>query len=88
MIAETLDITEARRQFGSLPERLKEARIIWVTRHHKRAFALVDMYVMEALMETLDIFDDPGALRMLAESVEDIQAGRLIDHEKLRDELA
>jgi prevent-host-death family protein len=83
----TLDISEARNQLSRLQERLKEERVIWITRHNKKAFAVVDMEVMEALLETLDILDDPEALKMFHESLEDIRAGRLHDHEDIKKEM-
>jgi antitoxin YefM len=83
----TLDISEARKQFSKLDKRLKEERLIWVTRHNKKAFAIVDMELMEAVLETLEILQDPNALRMLQESFADIHAGRLHEHEAIEKEL-
>jgi antitoxin YefM len=87
MSTATLDISEARKQFSKLDERLREERLIWVTRHNKRAFAVVDMELMEAVLETLEILQDPNALRMLQDSLADIRAGRTYDHEDIEREL-
>jgi PHD/YefM family antitoxin component YafN of YafNO toxin-antitoxin module len=81
----TLDISEARKGFSRLPERLQEERLIWITRHSKRAFAVVDREFMEAVLETLEILRDPESLKMLQESLDDIRAGRLIDHADVED---
>jgi len=83
----TLDISEARKLFSKLDKRLKEEQLIWVTRHNKKAFAVVDMELMEAVLETLEILKDPNALRMLQESLADIRAGRLYDHEDIEREM-
>jgi antitoxin YefM len=84
---ETLDISEARRQLNSIDERLKDERVIVVTRHNKRAFAVVDLEYLSAVMETIEILSDPEAMRMLQQSVEDIRAGRLHDHDDVEKEL-
>lgn len=83
----TLDISEARTQISKLDERLREEQLIWITKHNKRAFACVDMEFMEALLETLEILKDPSALKSLQESLADIRAGRLIDHEDIERDL-
>ena len=82
----TLDITEARKQFSKLDERLRDDPIIWITRHSKKAFAVVDLELMEAVLETFEIMKDPTWAQMLADSVEDIRAGRTHDHEDVRKE--
>lgn len=78
-----LDISEARKQLTRIDERLKEDRIIWVTRHNKRAFACVDIAWMETILETLAVLDDPATFKMLNESLEDIRHGRVYDHDDL-----
>jgi PHD/YefM family antitoxin component YafN of YafNO toxin-antitoxin module len=83
----TLDISEARKQLNSLDQRLRDERVIVVTRHNKKAFAVVDLEYWSAVMETIEILSDPEAMRMLAQSVEDIRAGRLHDHESVEQEL-
>ncbi|MDE2097197.1 MAG: type II toxin-antitoxin system prevent-host-death family antitoxin [Patescibacteria group bacterium] len=83
MSTATLEMSEARREFARLPERLREQQVIWITRHNKRAFAIVDMELMETVLETLEILRDPDALKMLQNSLVDIQEGRLIDHDDL-----
>ncbi len=82
--ATTLDITDARNQLSSLANRLKDEQVIWVTKHNKKAFAVVSPELMEATLETLEILADPNALKMLQESLDDIRAGRLVDHKEIR----
>jgi PHD/YefM family antitoxin component YafN of YafNO toxin-antitoxin module len=83
----TLDISEARKQFLKLDERLREDRVIWVTRHNKKAFAVVDTELLHAVLETIEILADPDACKMLQQSLQDIKAGRLHDHEDVRKEM-
>jgi PHD/YefM family antitoxin component YafN of YafNO toxin-antitoxin module len=87
MKSDALDISEVRRDFARLDQRLRTKRIIWVTRDSKKAFALVDSELMESVMETLEILNDPKALRLLERSFDDIQHGRLHDHEEIKKEL-
>ena len=85
--APTLDISEARKHFNSLDERLKDERVIYITRHNKKAFAVVDVDYLSAVIETIEILNDPEALRMLQQSIADIRAGRLSDHDDVEKEL-
>ena len=83
----TLDISEARRQFSQLDKRLREDRVIWITRHNKKAFAIVDTDLLQTVLETIEILSDPDAFKMLQEGLRDIRAGRLHDHEDVKSEL-
>ena len=83
----TLDITEARRQFNKLGERLRDEQVIYITRHNKRAFAVVDIEFLSSVLETIEILTDPESHRMFMESLEDIKMGRLHDHEDVKREL-
>lgn len=85
--AATIDISEARRQFNSLDERLSTEPIIFVTRHNKKAFAIVDVECISAMLETLEIMSDPESFRMFMSSLEDIRDGRLHDHDDVEKEL-
>jgi PHD/YefM family antitoxin component YafN of YafNO toxin-antitoxin module len=87
MSIETLDITEARSKFTTLDRTLRDSGVIWITRHNKKAFAVVSNEVMETFMETLDILKDPEAMMLLQKSLEDIRKGDLIDHEDLKEEM-
>ncbi|MBN2217039.1 MAG: type II toxin-antitoxin system Phd/YefM family antitoxin [Pirellulales bacterium] len=83
----TLDISEARRQFSQLDKRLREDRVIWITRHSKKAFAVVDTDLLQTVLETIEILSDPDALQMFQEGLRDIRAGRLHDHEDVKSEI-
>jgi PHD/YefM family antitoxin component YafN of YafNO toxin-antitoxin module len=87
MTTETLDISEARKEFTRLDQRLRKNRVIWVTRRNEKAFAVVGIELMEAVLETLEVLNDRNALRMLEKSLEDIRHGRVHDHENLKKEL-
>lgn len=87
MTTKSIDISEARSQFSQLDERLKRERVIRVTRHKKDAFAIVDVEYLEALLETVEILSDPESMTLLAQSIADIQEGRLHDHEDVKREL-
>ncbi|MGW8256638.1 MAG: type II toxin-antitoxin system Phd/YefM family antitoxin [Thermoguttaceae bacterium] len=83
----TLDISEARRQFSQLDKRLREDRVIWITRHNKKAFAVVDTDLLQTVLETIEILSDPDAFKMFQEGLRDVKAGRLHDHEEVKSEL-
>ena len=83
----TLDISEARKQFSQLDKRLREDRVIWITRHNKKAFAVVDTDLLQTVLETIEILSDPDAFIMFQEGLRDIRAGRLHDHEDVKSEL-
>ena len=78
----TLDISEARKQLNSLDKRLTPDRpVLYITRHNKKAFVAVNLEYFSALLETMEVLSDPQALEMLRDSIADIRAGRLLDHD-------
>ena len=83
----TLDIHEARKQFHTIDDRLKNDHVIIITRHHKKAFAVVDLDYLSAVLETIEILSDPQATRMLRHSVEDVRAGRIYSQDGVEKEL-
>ena len=83
----TLDISEARKQFNSLDVRLAADPIIFITRHNKRAFAIVDSEYLCAMLETIEIVCDPQSLDLFKQSLEDIRAGKLFEHDDVEREL-
>lgn len=87
MPGNTLDISEARKQLNSIDERLKDERVIVITRHGKQVFAVVDLEYLSAVKETIEILSDPEAMQMLQQSIADIRAGRLHDHDDVEKEL-
>lgn len=87
MSTDTLDITEARKQFNKLDERLRDDRVIYVTRHNKQVFAVVDVEFLSTVLETIEIVSDPESYRMFMQSLEDIKMGRLHDHDDVKRKL-
>lgn len=87
MTAGTLDITEARKQFNHFDDLLRDEHIIKITKHGKDAFAVVDIDYLETIIETLDILSDPEATKALKRGLEDIENGRLHDHDDVKKEL-
>lgn len=86
-MAATLDISEARKQINTLDERLESEPIIFVTRHNKTAFAVVNVDHMSAMLDTIEIMCDPKSFQVFQESLEDIKKGRLHDHADIKKEL-
>lgn len=87
MASETLDITEARSKFTTLDRCLQDSPVIWITRHNKPAFAVVNSEMMETLLETLEIIREPESLRLLEQSLQDIKNGNMTDHDDLKQEM-
>lgn len=83
----TLDISEARKQFNSLDERLSSENVITVTRHGKGAFFVVNLEYFSAMLETIEIMSDPESLQAFLESLEDIKEGRLHNQDDVVNEL-
>lgn len=81
-----MPVAEARRNFTNLDETLRKEQYIFVTRHGRRAFALVDTQYFESIMSTMDILSDPEALVNFQKSLEDVREGRLFDHEDIKKE--
>lgn len=87
MSTATLDISEARRQINKLDERLRDDHVIHITRHNKKAFAVVDVDYLQTILETFEIMSDPDSLSAFMRSLDDIREGRLHDHDDVRQEL-
>ncbi|MBM93097.1 MAG: hypothetical protein CMJ35_16035 [Phycisphaerae bacterium] len=83
----TMEMTEARNQFGKLQKRVQDERVIYVTKHGKKAFAVIDTEYLQIILETIEIVSDPESYRMFMESMEDIKNNRFIDHDDLKREL-
>ena len=43
--------------------------MIWVTRHNKKAFAVVDTELFQTILETIEILNDPDAFQMFRQKV-------------------
>lgn len=83
----TLDISEARKKFNTLDRDLQDDCVIYVTRHNKKAFAVVNVEYLTTVMETLEVLADPEALQLLQDSIADIRAGRVFDQDEVEREL-
>ena len=83
----SLDISEARKRFNTIDRDLKDRPVIYITRHNREAFAIIDIDYLETVMETIEVLGDPEAMQMLNESLRDIKRGKLIDQEDVEKEL-
>lgn len=83
----TIAISEARGVLNTIDERLASERVIYVMRHGKPVFAIVEPDYLWAILETLAILADPDVCALLRQSQADIDAGRLHDHADVRRDL-
>ena len=86
-MSNVLDISEARKRFNTLDKEFGTEPIIYIKRHGKDVFAVVNTEYLETVMETMEILSDPKAAAMLQASIDDIEQGRLIDQEDIESEL-
>lgn len=86
-MSKVLDISEARKRFNTLDREFETGPIIYIKRHGKDVFAVVNTEYLETIMETMEILSDPKAAAMLQASIDDIEHGRLIDQEDIEREL-
>lgn len=86
--AAKLDISTARKQFNGFDRRLQRDNVIIITRHGRDAFAVVSLEYLSMTQETFAILADPDAMQMLQESLDDIRAGRVHDHDDVKREFA
>jgi PHD/YefM family antitoxin component YafN of YafNO toxin-antitoxin module len=64
-ISPTLEISEARKKLTSIDERLEKEPVIYVTRHNKKAFAVVSLEFLANALDTLKVLKNPAALQMM-----------------------
>lgn len=86
----TLSITEARKEFLTLPERFTEdqdLRSIIITKRGKPVFDLVAHGYIETIAETLEIMSDPDQLEALKQSIKDVESERLFTTEEVERKL-
>lgn len=83
----TLDISVARKRFNTLDRDLDEHAVIYITRHSKLAFAVVNAEYLSTVMETMEVLADPDTLEMLQASIDDIRQGRVFDQDDVEREL-
>ena len=80
-----LTISEARKRFLDLPEKLarEPERAVTITRRGQPVLAVLPWEFYESLVETLDVLSEPELVAALRESLEDIERGRLLNHEEV-----
>lgn len=62
VLGSSLEISEVRRQFGSLAEMVRVDRVIVVTRHGRAAFAVVDVQFLDSVLGAIELLADREAL--------------------------
>lgn len=80
----SMDITDFRKNWTSVQDRVRAQQVIRITKHGKDAFAVVDIDYLQAVLETIEIMSDPESHRLLLESLEDVKNGRVIDHDEVK----
>lgn len=84
-MTQTLNVTEAKARLSELVAAVATTHDhVEITRNGEPAAILVSVEELTALRETIAILSDPRAVADIAESEEDIAAGRVIDAEDLR----
>jgi PHD/YefM family antitoxin component YafN of YafNO toxin-antitoxin module len=86
----TLSITEARKEFLTLPEKFtedKDLKSITITKRGEPVFDLVPHGYIETIVETLEIMSDPDQLEALKQSIKDVEKGRLFTTEEVEEKL-
>ena len=80
-----LTISEARKRFLALPEKLarEPERAVTITRRGQPVLAVLPWEFYESIVETLDVLSEPELVAALRESLEDIERGRLLNHEEV-----
>ena len=81
-----LNITEARKNFLSLPEELTDEPII-ITKHGKPVMVTLSYEQMESLLETLSILEDKEFSSQLSASIQQDKAGEKVSWESAKKQL-
>ncbi|MDR7300374.1 type II toxin-antitoxin system Phd/YefM family antitoxin [Haloactinomyces albus] len=82
-----LPVGDARDHFSDLlgdVERTHER--VTITRHGRAVAVVMSPEDLESLEETMDLLATPGALAEVQESAADIEAGRTVGIDEIRDE--
>lgn len=79
-----LTISEARKEFLDLPEKLahEPERAVIITRRGQPVLAVLPWEFYESIVETLEVLSEPELAAELRESIKDIERGRLLSHEE------
>ena len=86
----TLSIMEARKQLTSMPETLThegKADVLEITRRGKPVLAVMPWELYEAVAETLEVMGDKELLAQLRQSIEELNAGKLVSWQDAKGEL-
>ena len=80
-----LTISEARKEFLDLPEKLacEPERAVIVTRRGQPVLAVLPWEFYESLVETLEVLSEPELVAELRGSIKDIERGRLLSHKEV-----
>ncbi len=86
---DTVTATELHDRTAELTERAmrRPDQPIVVEKHGKPAVVLLDARYFEGLLETLDLLSDPQAMIQIRRGLADLNAGRVVDHEDVREEI-
>ncbi|MBM4298345.1 MAG: type II toxin-antitoxin system Phd/YefM family antitoxin [Deltaproteobacteria bacterium] len=70
--------SEARQRFLSLVEEVEDGDQVIVTKQGKPKAVLVNFEQLQTLKAVAQLWQDPGALRAMRKSMEDVKAGRVL----------
>ncbi len=86
----TMPIIEARKRLTSLPEefdRDPDKQTVAITRRGKPVLAVMPWELCESIIETLEVMSDPELMAALRESIRDLEEGRTVSLEEVKQEL-
>jgi len=89
-MTKSIPIIEARNQLTRLPaqfEKEPQTGALAVTRRGKPVLALMSWELYESLVETLEILGDKELMKAFRKGVREIQAGKGIPWEKVKEDL-
>ena len=82
---EAITMVDARRELTKLPEKLElRPATVAVTRRGKPVLAIMTWEDYEAIMETLEVLTDDGAVAQLRRSVQEVKQGKSVPWEEAR----
>lgn len=86
----TMPMIEARRKLTSLPEEFDhdpEKQTVVITRRGKPVLAVMPWELYESIIETMEIMADPELMVALRESIREMEEGRTVSLEEVKQEL-
>ena len=85
VVALTVPFAEARRRLSELLSRVSaNNEHVIITRNGEPEAVMLAPAEYESILETLDILSDPETMTALAESEEDLRAGRVVTFEEVK----